>query len=40
MTDKLSGKTAKNAKENAELFADHFGNNVFNQTVELAYNQS
>ena len=40
MTDKLTGITAKNAKENAKIFADHFKNNVLNRIVEPAYDNS
>ena len=40
MTNKLIGRTAQNAKENAKIFADHFKNNVLNRIVELEYNNS
>ena len=40
MTDKLTGRTTKNAKENAKKFVDHFENNVFNRMVESAHDNS
>ena len=37
MMNKATGKKARNSKENARIFAEHFEKNVFNRTVDSAY---